>query len=352
MPLIDVRHIAKSFKVQDVKNSGFKNFFNPSYRIENAVKDISFQVNRGEIVGYIGPNGAGKSTTIKMLTGILVPSEGEIVINGIIPHRNRKEHAKQIGVVFGQRSQLWWELPVADSLNLLRHIYKVSEKDFKRNMELFQEILSINEFIQTPVRQLSLGQRMRADIAASLIHNPRILFLDEPTIDLDIVVKEKIRDFIKTINEEQKVTVILTTHDVGDIEKLCDRTVVIDHGELIFDGKLEQMKSYYGNYRTLIVDIPDLQADLTMKSVEVMKIEGTKRWLRFNKEEISPSVIVSQIMSKYEIDDFTVEEQQIEAVIKQIYEDSVNVKKLRSEERGGEPAMTKAVQDEKRSVSV
>lgn len=323
MKIIEVSNLVKDFKKSiDNDRSFIKSFFNPKYKIERAVNNISFSIDEGEIIGYLGPNGAGKSTTIKMLTGILVPTEGEINVAGIAPHISRKEHAKRIGVVFGQRTQLWWELPVQDSLTLLKHIYKVSESNYKKNIELFQDVLGINEFINTPVRQLSLGQRMRADLAASLLHNPKILFLDEPTIGLDIVVKEKIREFILTINREQKVTILLTTHDVGDIEQLCNRTIVIDHGEIIYDGSLAEMRNKFGKIRTLVVEVSDKDALLGLNNVEIVKFEGSRTWLSFNKEITSPAIIINDLIKKCEIADLSLEEPQIENIIKEIYTNS------------------------------
>lgn len=318
--IIEVKQLCKDFKITKQQKGVFSYLFNNQFETKRAVDGISFTINRGEIAGYIGPNGAGKSTTIKMLTGILVPTSGEVLVNGLVPYKKRKEHAKSIGVVFGQRSQLWWELPVNDSLDLLRHIYKVPEVVYKRNLELFHDVLGIGEFLNQPVRQLSLGQRMRADFAASLVHSPPILFLDEPTIGLDLIAKEKIRDFIATINREEKVTIILTTHDIGDIEKLCTRTVVIDQGKVIYDGNLDTMREKLGKYRTLVVDILDRNFHLAMDDVALIKEEGPKKWLRFDKDDVSPSDIITQLMKKYEIVDLTVEEPEIEGIIKQIYQ--------------------------------
>ena len=288
---------------------------------KEAVKDISFSIGEGEMVGYIGPNGAGKSTTIKMLTGILVPSSGSVKVNGIIPYENRQENAKNIGVVFGQRTQLWWDLPTIESFELLKEIYQVSDKRYKENMDTFTEILGLDEFLNTPVRQLSLGQRMRADIAASLLHDPPILFLDEPTIGLDVVAKEKMRTFIKEINNERKITVILTTHDMEDIEKLCERMILIDHGQKVYDGEIEVVKERFGKTRTLIVDLEESSHSLQLKGGEVFKEEASRFWIRFNRDEVSASEIIAQITETHNIKDLTVEEPAIESIISRIYQE-------------------------------
>ena len=245
MAIIEVKELSKVFKIKK-REPGFvgalKGLFSNVYEEKKAVDNISFNIDEGEIVGYIGPNGAGKSTTIKILVGILTPTFGQVEVKGIIPYNNRQENARNIGVVFGQRTQLWWDIPVSETLDLLRHMYKVPLDVYKKNLELFTDILGIDKFIHTPVRQLSLGQRMRADICAALLHNPPIVYLDEPTIGLDVVVKENIRTFIKEINRQRKTTVLLTTHDVSDIEKLCSRVMVIDKGQIMYDGSLELLK--------------------------------------------------------------------------------------------------------------
>ena len=239
--MITVKNLRKEFK-KTIKEPGIKgsikSFFNPKSEIVEAVKDISFTAEKGEILGFIGPNGAGKSTVIKMLTGILTPTSGTCVINGQNPQDNRKKYVKEIGVVFGQRTQLWWDLPLTETYTVLKEIYEVDDASFKKRMEFFNEVLDLQDFIKSPVRTLSLGQRMRADIAASLLHNPKVLFLDEPTIGLDVVVKDNIRKAIEKINAEEHTTVILTTHDLEDIELLAKRIVMIDKGSKVFDGKI------------------------------------------------------------------------------------------------------------------
>lgn len=254
--MIEVNHISKQF-VSPKKYPGLKGaikgLFSKEKVIKKAVDDISFQIKDGEIVGYIGSNGAGKSTTIKMMTGILTPTRGNCVINGVDPNKNRKENAQNIGVVFGQRTQLWWDLPLSESFTILKEIYNVSDEDYKKQMEFLNGVLELSEFFDRPVRNLSLGQRMRADLGAALLHNPKVLYLDEPTIGLDVLVKDNIRKAIKEINEKYQTTVILTTHDIGDIEELCNRIIIIDEGKKIYDGGIEELKASYDRDLTEIV---------------------------------------------------------------------------------------------------
>jgi ABC-2 type transport system ATP-binding protein len=329
MPIIEVNNINKDFMVAK-RETGFlgsvRSLFKREFIKKEAVKDISFSIEKGEMVGYIGPNGAGKSTTIKMLTGILVPSSGSIKVNGIVPYEERQKNASNIGVVFGQRTQLWWDLPTIESFELLKEIYQVSDKQYKINMEKYQEILGLDEFLNTPVRQLSLGQRMRADIAASLLHDPPILFLDEPTIGLDVVAKEKMRTFIQEINRERKVTVILTTHDMEDIEKLCNRMVLIDHGQKVYDGDIIAVKERFGKVRTLVVDVENGEAKFDIAGAEVVKREANRVWLQFNRDEISASELIGLITQTHSIRDLTVEEPAIESIISRIYQDGFEEK--------------------------
>ncbi|WP_026581911.1 ABC transporter ATP-binding protein [Bacillus sp. J33] len=324
MPIIEVEHLMKDFMVAKRETGllgAMKSLVKREHIKKEAVKDISFSIEKGEMVGYIGPNGAGKSTTIKMLTGILVPSSGKVQVNGIVPYENRQENAKNIGVVFGQRTQLWWDLPTIESFELLKEIYQVSNHRYKQNMDTFTEILGLDEFLNTPVRQLSLGQRMRADIAASLLHDPPILFLDEPTIGLDVVAKEKMWTFIKEINKERKITVILTTHDMEDIEKLCERMILIDHGQKVYDGEIAVVKERFGKIRTLIVDLEESASRLPLTGGEVYKEEASRYWIRFNRDKISASELIAQITKTHNIKDLTVEEPEIESIISRIYQE-------------------------------
>jgi len=320
--MITVKNISKIFyinKRQEGMLGAIRSMFFREYIEKIAVNDISFSISPGEIVGYIGPNGAGKSTTIKMLTGILVPTSGEIRVNGVIPYRERQKNARQIGVVFGQRTQLWWDLPTVDSFELLKQIYQIPEKKYRKNLETFTEILGLDEFLNTPVRQLSLGQRMRADIAASLLHDPAVLFLDEPTIGLDVVAKDRMRKFIREVNKERGVTVILTTHDMSDIEKLCKRMILIDKGKIMYDGELAKIKEVFGRDRILTIDfegdVPFLE-----KGVQLIRSEGNRKWLKFNLEEISTAQLLAEIAKKNEIKDFIIQEPEIDYIIRKIYE--------------------------------
>jgi ABC-2 type transport system ATP-binding protein len=326
--IIEVKGLRKEFQIAKRKEGAFgaiRSLFSREYTTKLAVNNVSFSIQPGELVGYIGPNGAGKSTTIKMLTGILVPSGGEVRVRGLVPYEKRVENARQIGVVFGQRTQLWWDLPTIESFELLQHIYKVPADKYARNMARFKELLGLDEFIQTPVRQLSLGQRMRADLAAALLHDPEILYLDEPTIGLDVVAKEKIREFIKEINRERSVTVILTTHDMQDIEKICERMVLIDKGTVIYDGPVAQIKERFGKQRTLVVDLEPngFGDDLAVDGAETVKREGNRFWLRFSRDEVSASQLIARVSERFAIRDLTVEEPEIEGIISRIYQEGL-----------------------------
>jgi ABC-2 type transport system ATP-binding protein len=290
----------------------------------HAVAGVDFAIEAGEMVGYIGPNGAGKSTTIKMLTGILVPSGGQITVDGRVPYQQRVEHVRRIGVVFGQRTQLWWDLPTIESFELLRHIYRVPERRWKQNLSIFNDLLELAPFLETPVRQLSLGQRMRADLAAALLHDPAILFLDEPTIGLDVVARERIRQFLTAINHERSVTIILTTHDLEDIERLCPRVVLIDHGHVIYDGALETLRTRFGRRRTLVVDLnedlADDQATLEVPNAKLERREGPRLWLSFDRDATTAAALIADVAARYGVRDLTVEEPDIETVVRGIYE--------------------------------
>lgn len=326
MALIDVEHLRKTFRVP-VRRGGrlgvLRTLLAREYRTVHAVDDISFTVEAGEMVGYIGPNGAGKSTTMKMLTGILVPSGGRISIAGRIPHRQRVEHVRNIGVVFGQRTQLWWDLPTIESFELLRHIYRIPERRWRTNLDTFCQLLDLEPFLETPVRQLSLGQRMRADLAAALLHDPAILFLDEPTIGLDVVARERIRQFLTHINAERGVTIILTTHDLADIARLCQRVVLIDHGRIIYDGALEALRARYGRWRTLVIDLSHEMNGLLVPHAEIVRQEGPRTWLRFDRDVTTAAALIADIAARYPIRDLTVEEPEIEAIVRGIYESGV-----------------------------
>ena len=333
--MIKVLNLTKEFKTNK-KYPGFKgaikSLFSTEYTVNKAVDNMNFQIGEGEVVGYIGSNGAGKSTTIKMMTGILTPTSGKVEVNGIIPYENRTENAMNIGVVFGQRTQLWWDLPLSETFSLLRDIYNVSQEDFQERMKFFNDVLEIDEFMLRPVRTLSLGQRMRADLAASLIHNPKILYLDEPTIGLDVVVKEKVRNAIKEINKKYNTTVILTTHDLEDIEELCDRIIIIDKGVKIYDGGLKEIKEKYGYMTTVSVLIKKSEID---KNIDInsyfnldnndlnLNVEDGKIIVTFNKNKVSSTDIIEFFMKNYTLQDFSLKETSIDDIIKKIYRKEV-----------------------------
>ena len=323
-PIINVSSVTRHFR-QRKKRPGFfgslSMLVNPEYETKVAVNEISFQIDKGEIIGYIGPNGAGKSTTIKMLSGILVPTSGSIEVMGLVPYRQRKEYARQIGVVFGQRTHLWWEVPVIDSLYLLRDIYKVPEAKFRKNMDLFHDLLGLGEIKDVPVRQLSLGQRVRADIAAALLHDPAILFLDEPTIGVDVVSKENLRGFLREINQTNKVTVLLTTHDMSEIEKLCQRVMIIDHGRILYDGSLAKIRARYAAERVLAVEFQGEVPDFTPPGAVLQRSEGRKKWFAFDPHQTLPAELIAAVSAAHPVADLTVTEQDIEEVIRAIYTD-------------------------------
>jgi ABC-2 type transport system ATP-binding protein len=276
-------------------------------------------IDEGEVVGYIGPNGAGKSTTIKMLTGILVPTSGTIDVAGIVPYERRRQNARNIGVVFGQRSQLYWDLPLRESFELLRAIYRVPRARFQANLKRFVEILELGPFMATPVRQLSLGERMRGDFAAALLHEPRIVYLDEPTIGLDIVAKEAIRVFIADINQRLGTTVILTTHDLADVERLCRRLVLIDHGTIIYDGSVERLRNEYGTHRTLIVHLTEPQPGFFIEGVEIDRPEALTARLRFDRRTITAEALIRRVTERYSITDVAINEPEIDDIVRHIY---------------------------------
>ena len=313
MTLIDVHDLTRTFVVRKRTNGLTRT------RTEvRAVHDLSFSVETGEMVGYIGPNGAGKSTTIKMLTGILVPTAGHLRVAGLEPSRQRTELARRIGVVFGQRTTLWWDLPLRDSFELLQKIYRVEPARHRRNLEEYVELLDLGDLLDTPVRQLSLGQRMRGDITAALLHDPEILYLDEPTIGLDVVSKGRLREFLRTLNAERGTTLMLTTHDLQDIEALCDRVIVIDHGTAVFDGPLEGLHRRGESRRTLVVDLVDEAPPIEVAGAETHRVDGPRQWLSFPAGE-SAAPIVSAVAATYAVADLSIQEPDIEDVIRELY---------------------------------
>ena len=284
-----------------------------------AVDGVSFSVEPGEMVGYIGPNGAGKSTTIKMLTGILVPSSGWLLVAGLTPARRRTELAKRIGVVFGNRTQLWWDLPLRDSFELLRHIYRVPAADHRRRSAELRGLLDLDPFLDTPVRQLSLGQRMRGELTAALLHAPDVLFLDEPTVGLDIVSKARVRDFLAQLNRERGVTTLLTTHDLSDIERLCPRMVIIDRGRVLYDGGTAEIAARFGAERTLVVDLAETRPPLRLARGSVVRSDGPRQWIRFRSEEVTAATLIAAISEQAQLVDLSIEEPDIEEVVRRVY---------------------------------
>lgn len=326
-PIIRVENLKKTFKVSKRANGlpgRIANLFFPKYEYKKAVDGISFNILQGEAVGFVGANGAGKSTTIKMLSGIIYPDEGNIEIAGFIPYKDRKKYVSNIGVVFGQKSQLSWDLPVVDSFELLRRIYSISDSVYKQNFEKFVDLLDMSSFINQPVRQLSLGQRMRADIAASLLHSPRIVFFDEPTIGLDVVAKEKIRSFIRYLNKEQGVTIIFTTHDMQDIEQTCERLILIDKAHKIYDGSINGLVDAYAYEKKLVVEFMQDYTIDEISDVLINDLEGHSKEFVFNPHKVSVKSVINNL-SKYDIVDLTVENMNIERIVRQIYEGEIKL---------------------------
>lgn len=322
MSFIEVKNISKTFKINK-RSSGIPgmlaNLFAPRFEKKEAVKNVSFNIEKGEMVGFIGPNGAGKSTTIKMLSGILYPDSGEITVNGYIPYKQRKKYVGKIGVVFGQKSQLQWDLPVIDSFELLKAIYSVPDKVYKKNLDRFTAMLDMSEFINRPVRQLSLGQKMRADIVAALIHSPEIVFFDEPTIGVDVVGKEAIRSFIRELNEQDNVTMIFTTHDMQDIEKTCKRLIIIDEGAKVYDGTLSGIRERYGASRQLDVEFVGREDIPPIENVEISELENNKKRFVFESKRVHINELMDYLLSNYSVRDINISEPEIESIIRRIY---------------------------------
>lgn len=337
MAMIKVENLAKQFKALNRKEGLFgaiKDLFSNDYSTVKAVDGVSMEIQPGEIVGFAGPNGAGKSTTIKMLTGVLEPTEGTVEVNGFTPFKERKRYMKEVGVVFGQRTQLWWEIPAIESFKLLKEIYKIPQKEFDENLKLFDDLVGLSKLYNKPVRQMSLGQRMLCDIAASFLHNPKIIFLDEPTIGLDISVKSKIRKIIKDLNRLKGTTILLTTHDVGDMEELCKRIILIDKGSIIYDGETEAFNKLFGSYRTLKISTDldrteSIAADMksSFPDEEAVKINfDDKGWIDavIDQEKLQLTEVLSSVMSRHAVKDVEIQEIEMEAVIQKIYEGGTN----------------------------
>jgi len=322
--MITVDNLQKHFSVNQ-RRTGLlgvlRGLISSESTLVRAVDRISFAVQPGELVGYLGPNGAGKSTTIKMLTGLLVPSAGSLLVNGYVPWRDREKYVAGIGAVFGQRTTLWWDLPVIESLELLQHIYRIPSDRFRQNLTEFRALLELDSFLNSPVRSLSLGQRMRADLCAALLHDPALLFLDEPTIGLDVVAKERIRQFIARINATRGTTVLLTTHDLSDVEKLCNRVMIIDHGHLLFDGALQTLQDRFGGKRQLVVDMAESYPSVAVEGAEVLEQTGLRVTYQFDRQIVSASELIGRVSAHYRILDLSVREPEIEATVRRIYEE-------------------------------
>ncbi|MGH8889784.1 MAG: ABC transporter ATP-binding protein [Acidothermaceae bacterium] len=330
-PIIHVENLVKEFR-RPRKHEGFlggaRTLFTRQYDVTRAVDGIDFDIAAGELVGYIGPNGAGKSTTIKMMTGILVPTSGDVVVSGLVPWRERERNALQIGVVFGQRSQLWWDLPLIESFKLIGKLYRVSDATYRRNLDRFISLLEMDEFIGKPVRQLSLGQRMRGDLAAAMLYEPRLLYLDEPTVGLDVVAKERMRLFIEEMNRDAGTTIVLTTHDLADVERLCRRIILIDHGHVLYDGGVEQLKAKYAPYRVLVVELaPEGLTGATQAGLDasglpgVAHVEHDDATLRISFETATVRVqdLIAAVNARYAVADLRIVEPDLEGVVREIY---------------------------------
>ncbi|MBS4203544.1 ABC transporter ATP-binding protein [Lederbergia citrea] len=330
MTAIVVKDLVKEFR-QYRRFSGFfgsiKSLVTREHTVLRAVDNVSFKIEKGEAVGYLGPNGAGKSTMIKMLTGILVPTSGHVRLMNTIPHKSRRENANKIGVVFGQRSQLWWDLPVMDSFELHKYVYKIPGSKFKDNLNFCVDMLRIADFINKPVRQLSLGQRMRVEIAMALLHDPEILFLDEPTIGLDVMAKDSIREFLRTVNREKKVTIMLTTHDLKDIEEICPRMVIVNNGHLVYDGAVTNLKSQLGNQRKITVEFKSNPGQINLPGTHLVFDEGRRKQFSFDRGTASVFDLLATLSNQYTVEDVSLEDADIEEVIRTLYkqlEDPLN----------------------------
>lgn len=329
--IIEIKNVTKEFKVlnrrEGLKGS-LKDLFSRDYKIVRAVDSITMNIQQGEIVGYLGPNGAGKSTTIKMMTGVLEPTSGEILVAGNVPYKNRTKNAQKIGVVFGQRTQLWWALPLIESFKILKEIYQIGDKEYNEMIELYKSLVDIEPLLHKPVRQMSLGQRTLSDILAAFLHDPKIVFLDEPTIGLDVSMKAKIRTLIHALNEKKNTTVILTTHDMGDVDALCKRIVIIDKGKMLYDNDIEHLKSFFGSYRTLKIrtggSLKDDAASI-QKQFPMFSVDSDDEWVSILVDEDKSKVmdVLNALQKTHDIRDMKLEEISSEEVIKKIYEEGV-----------------------------
>jgi len=330
--LINIENLSKIYKIKD-RQEGFlgaiKNFITPKYYYKTAVNKINIKIKEGECVGYIGENGAGKSTTIKMLTGILHPTNGKVIVDGILPYKERLKNNFKIGTVFGQRSSLWWDLPVIESFKFNKSLYEIKDKVYKENMEEYSKILDINKLLNIPVRNLSLGERMKCEIAIAFLHNPKIVYLDEPTIGLDVLVKEDIRKFIKKVNKNKKTTIILTTHDLKDIEEVCNRIIVLDEGRILHDGNLENFTNEFGKNRTIKFIAENYNKELenviiNQKEDLLLEIKDNEINITFDKNKLTANDIINMVSNYIEIKDLSILEPNLESIVKEIYRSEKN----------------------------
>ena len=333
--IIELKNVTKEFKVlnrhEGLKGS-IKDLFSRDYKIVRAVDNINLDVTQGEIVGFLGPNGAGKSTTIKMMTGVLEPSDGQLIINNRVPYKDRTKNSQEIGVVFGQRSQLWWALPLVESFKLLKDIYQISDEDYNDMLELYGSMVDLEPLLHKPVRQMSLGQRTLSDILAAFLHNPKVVFLDEPTIGLDVAMKSKIREMILGLNKKKNTTVILTTHDMGDVDALCHRIVIIDKGKMLYDNDIDHLKKFFGAYRTLKIrlreDVEKTSASLSKELASYgVSVSHDDTWISIlvNEEKTRVMKVLEVIQESHNVRDMQLEEISTEEVIKKIYEGGTGI---------------------------
>jgi ABC-2 type transport system ATP-binding protein len=337
MTIIEIKDLYKEYEIYE-REGGLKSaiisLFTRKTKKVKALNGINITVNEGEFVGLIGPNGAGKSTLIKILSGILFPTSGEVKMNGIIPYEQREKNARNIGVMFGQRSNLWWDLPVIDTFELLKEIYEIPDSEYEKNIKEFSKLLAIDKYLKTPVRKLSLGERMRCEVAACLLHNPKIVFLDEPTIGLDVVAKQRIREFLKMINKKRRVTIILTTHDVGDIERLCKRIIIIDKGNKVYDGELERLMKRFRKLKTVTFRVSDpniskskleslFKEKIKNQKIKILSKENEEIKFEINSNKVNTSEFVKEALNKLPVVDFKIDEPEIEEIIREIYKKGI-----------------------------
>jgi ABC-2 type transport system ATP-binding protein len=324
--MIKITHLTKEFRLRDEPEGvagQLKAMFQPEWRVIRAVDDVSLQVQEGEIIGYLGPNGAGKSTTIKLLTGILHPTAGQVEVNGIVPQRQRTQNAYNIGVVYGQRTQLSWDLPVIATFEFLGAMYRVPQVRYRANLEFLIELMELKDFLHQPVRKLSLGQRMRADIAAALLHDPPVLYLDEPTVGMDVLSKNRLLAFLRRLNAEKKVTIIFTSHNLSDVEQICPRIIILDHGRIALDAPREELLRRFGKRRRLVIQFENGVRDLHLPAGEIIHRDENELWVEFDRDQISAFDLIASLERDRGISDVAIKEETIESIVARIYQNGV-----------------------------